>query len=572
MKIEKLTDAQVAKFPEYVEKYTKIGLSTESIDLDDAISIVHDLQENVLHRKKTPVVLMESPLSAWLCVCLLSKNQVRDKVCDQVGAQVSAQVGAQVSAQVSDQVDDQVRDKVRYKVGDQVRDKVSDQLWAQVGAQVSDQVRDQIMAQVRYKVSDQIMAQVRDNVSAQVGDQVSAQVDDQVRDKVRYKVSDQLDDQVSAQVGTQLWNQVSDQVRDQVWDQVWDQVGAQVRNQVRNQVGDQVSAQIRDKVSDQLDDQIHDQVSDQLWAQVGAQVSAKIHDQVGAQIWDQIRAQVRDKVSAQISAQVSAQVDDQVRDKVSDQLWAQVGAQVSDQVWDQIRAQVRDKVSAQVSDQVSASVYHFIWPYLDGNFYSSFFAFFAFMNEVVGIKIDSKLNKRFEIYKRTLNLSLIYPLENICVLSDKPKEINMNDGVLHCEGGPAVLYRDGFCVYSLWGVRVPRWLTETPLEKLKLKDILKIKNADIKAVGLKRFGAERIVNEGYGRVIEDKMIESGYKLIDLSSLFDSFDYAPHLYMTNPSVPGLVHCEGVPPEIKTIEQALKWREDRVNEDFEKVVHT
>ena len=43
-------------------------------------------------------------------------------------------------------------------------------------------------------------------------------------------------------------------------------------------------------------------------------------------------------------------------------------------------------------------------------------------------------------------------------------------------------------------------------------------------------------------------------------------------MSNPSVKGLVHCEGVPPEIKTIEAALKWREDRVNEDFYKVTHT
>ena len=31
-KIEKLTDAQIARFPEFVKKWTKIGLSTEPAD------------------------------------------------------------------------------------------------------------------------------------------------------------------------------------------------------------------------------------------------------------------------------------------------------------------------------------------------------------------------------------------------------------------------------------------------------------------------------------------------------------------------------------------------------------
>jgi len=38
--IKDITDEQVAKFPEYVEKYIRIGLSTDRMDKDAAVAAV----------------------------------------------------------------------------------------------------------------------------------------------------------------------------------------------------------------------------------------------------------------------------------------------------------------------------------------------------------------------------------------------------------------------------------------------------------------------------------------------------------------------------------------------------
>ena len=141
---------------------------------------------------------------------------------------------------------------------------------------------------------------------------------------------------------------------------------------------------------------------------------------------------------------------------------------------------------------------------------------------------------------------------------------------MHNESGPSVRYRDGFSVYSLWGVRVPEWVATTPAHELDYKKIAAIKNVDVRAVALKKYTPERLILDGHGKVIEDEWDTEGYKLIDLQSLFDTHDYAPYLLMKNPSVPGLVHCEGVAPECKTIQESINWRAGNIKEKFKPLV--
>jgi hypothetical protein len=179
-KIEKLTPEQIAKFPEWVDRYVKLGLSTEPADFEKASAAA--LRAYELLKLRKPMIVLR------------------------VGSPYACAVGGALAFWMLRQL------KVTSLV----------QVWDQVGDQVWDQVGDQ--------VGDQVWAQVRD----QVGDQVWAQVRDQVRDQVRAKVWDQ----VWAQVRAKVWDQVWAQVRAQVGDQVWDQVGAKVWDQVRDQVGE----------------------------------------------------------------------------------------------------------------------------------------------------------------------------------------------------------------------------------------------------------------------------------------------------------------------------------------------
>ena len=374
--------------------------------------------------------------------------------------------------------------------------------------------RDQVWAQVGAQVGDQVGDQVWAQVWDQVGAQVGAQVWDQVRAQVGDQVWAQVGDQVGAQVGAQVWDQVRAQVGDQVWAQVWAQVGAQVGDQVRAQVGDQV------------------------WAQVG--------DQVGAQVGDQVRAQVGDQVGDQVWAQVGAQVWDQVGDQVGDQVWAQVWDQVRDQVW----AQVGD----QVGDQVWAQVY--------GAHDASWLGFYDFFKSSLNLKNLTPIEGLTDLAK---HCGWWAPYRGAVILQDRPSKILFDDQKrLHCEDGPAILYPDGFAIYSWHGVRYPQEWQENPLSPEKA---LKWGNLEQRRVACEMIGWHNILNK-LNAVTIDKSTPLIGELLEVQIP----DIGSEKFLRVHCGTGREFALPVPPEMRTAHQANAWTYGLNTEDYHPEVRT
>ena len=158
-KIVKMTRDQEARIPEWVEEWSRIGLSCEPANFDEAERGVRGCYRAAGLKEPEVVLRVASPFAA---VCagpiatLMLRGDARNQVYAQVRAQVYDQVYAQVYDQVSAQVSAQVRDQVIALVDDQVYDQVS----AQADAQVYDQVYALVRAQVYDQVYDQADAQV----------------------------------------------------------------------------------------------------------------------------------------------------------------------------------------------------------------------------------------------------------------------------------------------------------------------------------------------------------------------------------------------------------------------------
>lgn len=207
-------------------------------------------------------------------------------------------------------------------------------------------------------------------------------------------------------------------------------------------------------------------------------------------------------------------------------------------------------------------------PWQSGSFFASVFSFYDYMLEVVGVELDSDLWTKYKVWESTSQLGCIYPLDNITIVCEKPTEIHLNeDNVLHCDGGPALVY-DGlgdFKIYALNGVRVPEWLAVTASHKLDLEKYNDIQNVDVKAEFVRKVGIERFLEQGklidsyknYNPETHDWWHKSQYEVIDMSFLFESLDYAPYLKMVNQTT-GVFHVEGVSPQCKTVGEALKER--------------
>lgn len=211
----------------------------------------------------------------------------------------------------------------------------------------------------------------------------------------------------------------------------------------------------------------------------------------------------------------------------------------------------------------------YVAPYIDGHTFASYFSFYTYMRDELGIEYEN--NDMYNWYESTLQIGNFYPLDDVCIISQKPVRYSFNpQGQLHGDGVPAIEYADGFAVYCLNDISVPEKLAMTPASALTVeyfKELKKDGNADVCTEFIKKFGKERLLEygtlvdsyENYSEDYDDNWLsKSEYKLYDMSKLYTSVDYAPHLSMKNLTT-NTFHLEAVSPNCKNLIQALDERE-------------
>lgn len=220
----------------------------------------------------------------------------------------------------------------------------------------------------------------------------------------------------------------------------------------------------------------------------------------------------------------------------------------------------------------------FCSPFLSGSFSVPNFSFYDFMFSEVGVEVDSTLMEKYKAWEATTKLGMIFPLEKVCIVSQKPIKISRNaQGQIHADcDGPAIEYagRLGERVFALNGTIVPEEIATTPSGKLTLKMYNSLKSADVKMEFVRKFGIERMLS--YGKKIDsfekypdnEWYQKSQYEIWDMKALFPGVDYAPHLKMQNQTT-GVWHVEALPPDVRTIEQAMFRRMNNRNIKIEAI---
>lgn len=223
------------------------------------------------------------------------------------------------------------------------------------------------------------------------------------------------------------------------------------------------------------------------------------------------------------------------------------------------------------------------------NLYISYYINSLFLaKEVVPENTVTPMLEEYLGYFKEIHSSYLF--DTVCIVSDFPVEINMtDDGRLHKNGGPSVRYSDGFCTYSLNGIAVTKEVAEVKPENITKDMILKEVNADIRRELIRKLTSEQLITVLDSKVLDKKtftitntitkrkffMVKQGRKKVKklrkitkkvkqnltyelLSISVDGDRERPFLKMENPSLKGVFHVEGVRPEIKTVEEALKYR--------------
>uniref|UniRef100_A0A6M3KV25 DUF6745 domain-containing protein n=1 Tax=viral metagenome TaxID=1070528 RepID=A0A6M3KV25_9ZZZZ len=212
-----------------------------------------------------------------------------------------------------------------------------------------------------------------------------------------------------------------------------------------------------------------------------------------------------------------------------------------------------------------------VWPYSDGTNWSGWAAFYDYMETVLKIELPPI----WHIWKDQVQFSLLWCLDDICVISQHPIEINMVNGLLHADGKPSIKYSDGFSCWSLNGVAVPQWLSETSIDQIDVHRITELTNAEVRREFVRKVGLEIIYSQLNGRIIDEKTVfldtpeeknwPCHYKLVELN--FGNNTLRRVLEMPNASLHEMWHVEYVTETCNTIEEAMNFRLGRLESDVD-----
>lgn len=208
----------------------------------------------------------------------------------------------------------------------------------------------------------------------------------------------------------------------------------------------------------------------------------------------------------------------------------------------------------------------FVMPHLTGSFDASVFSFYDFFRSEVGIEFG-EYNAKYDIWEATTKLGLIFPLDEVTIVCQKPTVVKLNNDNprrTHCDGGPAISYagHGDFNIFMLNGVRVPEWLAVQHSNSIDIGRYNEITNADVKMEFVRKIGVERMLSMGkqidtYKKYNNEWWNKSEYELYDMAKIFIGVPFAPHLKMLNQTTK-VWHVEAVSPNCRNLEEALRER--------------
>lgn len=211
---------------------------------------------------------------------------------------------------------------------------------------------------------------------------------------------------------------------------------------------------------------------------------------------------------------------------------------------------------------------HFLTPYQEGSFFASVFGYYDFFLDQGIVTISDELMEKYKVWENTAKLGLIYPLPHVCIVSQKPSKVLLNEnGLLHSEHEAALQYVGWECGYYLNGIAVPKELALTPSSQLSMDLFTKASNPDVRAEFVRKYGIGRMLEQGSGKKIDSYenydqekypfWWSSEYEMWDMAELFEGLDYQPCLKMLNGTT-GIWDIAPLSPNCHTLEDAIKER--------------
>ncbi len=162
-------------------------------------------------------------------------------------------------------------------------------------------------------------------------------------------------------------------------------------------------------------------------------------------------------------------------------------------------------------------------------------------------------SKELDAFIALVDTGFWWPYDTCVIMAERPSELHMDDrGRLDHLEGPAIRYSDGYGIYAVHGVVVPRWVIEEK-EKITVDGIFSESNAEVRRVMMEIYGVEKLFEHA-------TQVDFDFQVVDKASgekiprgLYRFKDGSQWLYVTDGSTERC-YTLAVPNDVKTCREA------------------
>ncbi len=253
-----------------------------------------------------------------------------------------------------------------------------------------------------------------------------------------------------------------------------------------------------------------------------------------------MRDEVRERVRRQVFRTVHAKTREEVR------------ARVHQELQQQVRRQLRDQIQAQLLSQLP----HLFFNVGDAAFGLHDATWLASCDYFSRVGVEGLAQAVPWMELARAGAGWWWSVGSLAIVTSAPSVLNRDaENRLHCECGPALAYPDGWAIWAIHGVPVPKRVI-TEAQSLGVEEIVHEPDLAIRRVMLERFGYERFVRRAGLKPVQADGFGRLYRLdprwTEPIALVEVLNHTPE---PNGSHRRYFLC--VPPTVRTAHQAVAW---------------
>ena len=234
--------------------------------------------------------------------------------------------------------------------------------------------------------------------------------------------------------------------------------------------------------------------------------------------------------------------------------------------WTAVRTQIHDAVTNTIIESATFGAWGDTFDHVAiriGNFDTIHWAAYAeclLQCNMIGGKQINKIMGQIRL-ARECGWWIAY--RDLCIISDRPQYMLFDDrNRLHCDHGPAIMYRDGWDIHAWHGTRIPRtWMDGKTLTATRA---LNQANIELRRVACEIVGWDEILKQIGARVVnQDPNPQIGTLLIatipggDGRTRWNNREETAQQFLRVKCGTGRMFAIPVPPNMRTAREANAW---------------